>query len=151
MSEEEIHQLIQEHHAFYVVQPHYTLTQTHEPDGGRASRTVHAGFDIDVYALVPAGKWQPAEDYWTAYASARKLIESIEAHATESCSIEVIPFASSVIVDTHTQMQRQARLRIRISHGRGLDQPAGPSEKCALKELETLLQGLGISSRGGGA
>jgi hypothetical protein len=38
-----------------------------------------------------------------------------------------------------------------ITHARGLEQPAGPSEERALKELEVRLQELGISSQGGRA
>src|SRR5437870_35583 len=106
MSEEELHQLIEQNQAFYIVQPYHVVAQTRQQDGTRESRMVQAGFDIDVYGVVPAGKWQPSEDYWMGYASATKLIERIEAHTTETCCLEVIPFAATVIVDTHRQMQR---------------------------------------------
>jgi hypothetical protein len=157
---ENIRALIERHRAFYEVRPYHVVVESRQEDGTRGLRTIQAGFDVDVYGLEPTGKWQPSEDYGMAYASAQKSVEAIAAQATHTCSIEVIPFASSVFVDTRSQMQRYGILRIRIRDGRGLDKLAELSQKSTvadlsgkseLKEVERLLQDLGISSRGAGA
>ena len=86
-----------------------------------------------------------------AYASMQEVVQSILPHTTDFCSLEVIPLPASSVIDARRHMQWLGMLRIRITHARGLEQPAGPSEERALKELEVRLQELGISSQGGRA
>ena len=145
---EYIRTLIDQRKAYYLVHPYYVLVQTHQPDGSRASRMVAAGFDVDVYGLVPDGEWQPPQDYWIGYSTACTLIQEIQGNTTDTCSIEVIPFESSVVVDTRRQMQKAAMVRIRIKQRRGLDQPAGVQEKRVLAEVEARLQELGFRPHG---
>jgi len=154
----DIRALIQQHCAFYEVRPHYVVVRCRQEDGGWGSRIAQAGFDIDIYGAVTAGEWQPPQDYRMAYASAKELIRSVAADTSESCSIEVIPFDSSVFVNNRNHTQRQARLRIRIKDRRSLRELAevsrngidsGSLETCLLKHVEARLQELGVSSRTG--
>jgi hypothetical protein len=56
---------------------------------------------------------------------------------TDSCSLEVIPSPSTVVFGSR---KMEATFRLRISHGRGLDQPAGLPEQRALEEVEKELK-----------
>src|SRR4029077_12321512 len=62
----------------------------------------------------------------------------------DSCAIQIIPFETTLILDTRHDLQPQALLRIRITHCRGLDQPAGPLESLMLKDVEKKLLALGV-------
>jgi hypothetical protein len=155
---EDIRELIQQHRAFYEVRPHYLVAQCRQDDGDWGSKIVQAGFDIDIYGAVTAGEWQPTKDYRMAHASAEELLRSIAADVSESCSMEAIPFNSSVFLDHRNQMQRHARLRIRIRDRRSLTELAQLSSKSIapdssetrlVKEVEARLQELGVSSRAG--
>jgi hypothetical protein len=73
-------------------------------------------------------------------------VETVLPHTGDRCSIEVIPFPSTVILDTRRKLQPEAMVRIRITHRRGLGQPAGASEEGALKQIEEQLRGLGIKA-----
>ena len=145
-----IRSLIQEHHAFYEVSPYYVvLEQNHGSATAKAARRVQAGFDIDIYGVnskndpeVPGG----SSDYTLGYLELKKIAENVSGHATDLCCIEVIPFRERGVVDSRNRA-KEAMLRIRISHYRGLDQPAGVPEQHALQEVETELRALGVTRR----
>ena len=61
-----------------------------------------------------------------------------------ACSIEVIPFGSTIVLDTRDHLQPMPMLRIRITHNRGVHEPAGTAEQEALKAVEAQLSNLGI-------
>jgi len=126
---EDIREVIEQHHAFYEVLPYYT------------AQRIQAGFDIDVYGIKMSREPEPGPDYRLAYAALKKLVETI--HTDESCSVEVIPFGSTVVIDIRRQFQQQGMLRIRITH-KGLDQPAGEPEERALKEIKDRFRDLGL-------
>jgi hypothetical protein len=65
----------------------------------------------------------------------REVAQTVTSQTGDSCSIEVIPFASTVILDTRQRLQPEGMIRIRITHCRGLGQPAGEPEQKALKEI----------------
>lgn len=70
----------------------------------------------------------------------------VSQHASE-CSIELIPFPSTVFSEAREDFRSEAVIRIRILHCRGIDQPAGPAEQHALEEVEKHIQGLGVRRR----
>ena len=74
-----------------------------------------------------------------------KLVETVLPHTGESCSVEVISFPSTLVLDAKRQFQEEGMLRIRITH-KGL-QPAGQPEERALKEIKERLHDLGFSQR----
>jgi hypothetical protein len=61
----------------------------------------------------------------------------------QQCTVEIME-DQSLVLDTQKHFQPQAMLEIRISHDRGLDQPAGPPEEQALKEIREALHELGV-------
>jgi hypothetical protein len=137
-----INELIKQHDAFYQVLPYYILQQ--ERTRGTTKRT-QAGFDIDVYGIKPSQEQHPGRDYMLGYVVLEKLVERLLPHIGESCSVEVIPFPSTVVFDSKRQFQEEGMLRIRIMH-KGL-QPASEPEERALKEIKERLQDLGLSQR----
>jgi hypothetical protein len=142
--------LVQEHHAFYDVSPYYVLLDERPLGLPATTRTVHAGFNVDVYGVrtedhEPA--MPPPQEYAFGCAELQKLAEKVSQHASDSCSLEVIPFISTAIIDSRNHGQLEAMIRIQISHERGLNQPAGSPEKCALEEVERELKSLGIAHR----
>ena len=145
-----ISSLVKEHHAFYEVSPYYVLLDERPVGLPATTRTVQAGFNVDVYGVrtedtEPA--MPPPQEYALAYAELQKLAERVSHHASDSCSLEVIPFSSTAIIDSRNHGQVEAMIRIQISHGRGLSQPAGVPEQRALQEVERELKSLGIAHR----
>jgi len=144
---ENIHELIEQHHAFYQVLPYYIMVQimVQEERTHATTKRIQAGFDIDVYGIKPSHEQHPGRDYVLGYVALEKLVETILPHTGESCSVEVIRFPSTVVFDPKRQFQEEGMLRIRITH-KGL-QPAGKPEECALKEIKDRLRDLGLSQR----
>ncbi len=88
----------------------------------------------------------PDPDYTLGYSELQKIAEELSRHATDSCSLEVLEFPATVFFDLRRHAP-EALLRIRISHCRGLNEPAGLPEQRALEELEKELKSLGIARR----
>lgn len=139
---ENIHELIEQHHTFYEVLPYYIVQEdrTH-----KATTRIQAGFDIDVYGIKPSHEQHPGRDYVLGYVAVEKLVETILLNTGEACSVEVIPFPSTVFLDTRRQFQEQGMLRIRITHKHL--QPAGEPEERALQKIKERLRDLGLSQR----
>jgi len=104
-----IHELIEQHDAFYQVLPYYILQQ--ERTHGTTKR-IQAGFDIDVYGIKPSHEQHPGRDYLLGYLALEKLVETILPHIGESCSVEVITFPSEVVFEAKRQFQEEGMLRI---------------------------------------
>lgn len=79
------------------------------------------------------------------YAALQKLVATISLH-TDQSAVEVIPFGSTVIIDTRRQFQQLGMVRTRITH-RDIDQPAGEPEERLLKEIKKRLHDLGLRQR----
>ena len=142
--------LVKEYHAFYEVSPYYVLLDERPVGLPATTRPIQAGFNVDVYG-VRAEDTEPAipppQEYSLGYAELQKLSERVSQHASDSCSLEVIPFFSAAIIDSRNHGQMEAMIQIQISHERGLNQPAGSPEKRALEEVERELKSLGIAHR----
>ena len=142
--------LAHEHHAFYEVSPYYVLLDERPVGLPATTRSIHAGFNVDVYGVRTEDNelaMPPPHEYALGCAELEKLAESISQHSTDSCSLEVIPFFSTAIIDSRNHGQVEAMIRIQISHERGLNQPAGSPEQRALQEVEKELKSLGIVHR----
>jgi hypothetical protein len=142
----DVRELVKEHQVFYEVSPYNLLIDEQAGSPPASTRTIQAGFDVDIYGVntndEPA---LPGPDYALGYAEVRKVTTEISHRTSNSCSLEVIPFPSRIVIGAHAELE--GMLRIRISHRRGLDQAAGPPEGQALKELENRLKDLGIPRR----
>jgi hypothetical protein len=149
---DDLRSLVRDHRAFYQVSPYYVvLEQKHGSPTDKSTRRIQAGFDVDVFGVntkndltVPG----PDPEYAFGYTELQKIAANVSRHhAGDLCSLEVIPFSERAVLDTRNRLRVQAMLRIRISHGRGLDQPGGLPEQRALQEVETELQGFGFARR----
>jgi hypothetical protein len=141
-------ELIEKYHAHYEVLPYYVLVE--EKHGSRKDKIknrIQSGFDVDVYGISDkdAMELPPAPDYSVGYAEVKKIADTVP--RTSECSIEVIPFPSTAIVDASRKFRPQAVIRIRISHSGDVEQPAGFAERRALDQIEKQLQGQGITRR----
>jgi hypothetical protein len=144
-----VESLVKEHHVFYEVLPYDVLLEERHGSVPPTTRRVQAGFDIDVYGVrteddklaIPS-----PHEYALGYAELRKVAQNVSLALSGCCLIEVITFPSTAFLDSRDYARVEGMLRIRISR-RGLDQPAGPEEERALKEVEKQLKNLGIVRR----
>ena len=144
-----IRQVIEKHRPFYEVEPYYVFLEEGHGTPAVKTRRIQAGFNVNVYGMKTSddpGLPGLSPSYAVACASLLELTKTIQSHATDACSIEVIPFGSTAVLDTKSYLQPQAMLRIRITHQRGLEQPAGKAEQHALEEVEKELRRLGVVS-----
>lgn len=142
--------LAQKHHAFYEVLPYYVFLEERHGSVPAATRRVQAGFEVEVYGVNTRNELAvPGADpeYALGYVELKKLAQEVSRHTTDSCSLEVIPLPAIAVLDARDHNKVEAMLRVRISHGRGLGQPANLAEQRALEEVENQLQALGIARR----
>ncbi len=156
-----IRSLVKKHHAFYEVFPYYAVVIQKHGNLPDTIRRIHAGFDVDIYGVNTKNDLAlpgPDPDYAVAYATLQNIAEKLYAelrqvvdkashHTGDSCALDVMPFPSSIVFDRRDHAKVEAMFRIRISHFRGLDQPAGLPEQHALDEVEKELRSLGIARR----
>ncbi len=146
---EALRTVIQKHRAFYEVLPYYVVVDAADGGPSPTALRVHAGFDVDIYGESPKKELLipgPDPDYTLGYFELQKIAEDLSSHATDSCSLEVLEFPATVFFDLRRNAP-EGLLRIRISHRRGLNEPAGPPEQRALEELEKALKNLGVARR----
>ena len=143
----DLHEILERHQVRYEVRPYYVELEG-GPGGGRSvSKRIQAGFDVFLYGTLDTmrlplfgdAEGSKVVDY---FQTAAQHIQS--KGARDQTTIEVMPHGDSLILDTHQHFQPEAVLQIRISHDRGLDQPAGPSEEQALNEIQRILHELGV-------
>jgi hypothetical protein len=145
-TDSQIRQAIQEHQAFYEVLPYYVLFEE-RPAGGRVTeQRIQAGFDVDIYGVRKHPGSQGSTEYEHFYKTLQELTAKIQPDTSGTCAVEVIPCRATTILDTKMHFQSEAMFRIRITHYRGLDQPAGPQEQHALQEIEEQLKNLGLKA-----
>ena len=141
-----VKEIIESHHCFCEVSPYYVVYE-HRPVGGAVSvRKVQAGFDVDIYGVKPSYEPDPAAEYWLVYNQLKETAEMVRHENSQACSIELIPFGSTIVFDTKDHLQPMAMLRIRITHTGGNHEPAGATEQQALKAVEAQLSRLGITA-----
>jgi len=144
-----IRQVIEKHRPFYEVEPYYVFLEEGHGTPAVKTRRIQAGFSVNVYGMKTIddpGLPALSPGYALGYASILELTKTIQSRSTDACSLEVIPFGSTAVLDTKSHLQPQAMLRIRITHQRGLDQPTGKAEQHALEEVEKELRRLGVVS-----
>jgi hypothetical protein len=145
---ENLQQLIAKYHACYEVSPYSIVIEEGHGSPAVTRHIIQAGFDVDVHALSDNSQLElpPAAEYAFVYAELKRVADAVSRDRGE-CSIEVIPFPSTVFSDARRHFQSEAVLRIRILNDRDADQHAGPPEQHALEEVEKQLKDLGIARR----
>jgi len=130
----------------YEVRPYYVVWAHCPENAPHTEQTIQAGFTVDLYAALEKCEvpFFDTEDARVAVDYFDSLAHKIQAEAGNNCRVEVIPQEGSLVMDTHEHFQPEAMLQIRISHDRGLDQPAGGSEETALKTMREALHELGV-------
>jgi hypothetical protein len=142
----DIHEVLGRYHVRYEVRPYFVIWDQRPESAPATQQKVQAGFDVDLYAAVE--KYQvpvfDSEDARIFTEHFESLAREVQSAAGQHCRVEVIQSRDSLVLDTQAHLQPQVMLQIRVSHGRGLDQPAGPSEEQALKAICEALHELGI-------
>lgn len=141
-----VREIIEFHHCFCEVSPYYILSEDRPVKGAVSVRRVHAGFDLDIYGVKMSRQPDPPAEYWIVYTKLKEGVDVVRHENNHACSIEVIPFGSTIVLDTRDHLQPMAMLRIRITHYRGIHEPAGAAEQEALKAVEAQLSNLGITA-----
>lgn len=147
---ENIRSLAEEHHAFYEVLPYYLVLDDSHGRGPARTLRVQAGWDVDIVGArsdANGPMMPPPQKYAPAYAELQRMAAEVSQDAAGACSVEVIAFPATAIIDAQGQDKVGALLRVRISHLGGLDQSAGPPERGALEEVEERLKAFGIARR----
>jgi hypothetical protein len=143
-------QLVKEHRAFYEVSPYYVMLEERHGSLDVTTRTLKGGFDVDIYGVNTRNEMAfpgSDRDYALAFAELQKIAQEVSHHTSGSCVLEVMPFPSRIVFDNRKGDTVEGMIRIRISHVRGLDHPAGPAEEHALEKVENQLQGMGVTRR----
>jgi UDP-N-acetylenolpyruvoylglucosamine reductase len=88
----------------------------------------------------------PPAEYWIVYNRFKEIADAVRHENGEACSVEVIPFGSTIVLDTRNHLQPMAMLRIRVAHTGDIHEPAGAAEHQAVKAIKTQLSGLGLAA-----
>jgi hypothetical protein len=147
---DDIRSLALEHQAFYEVLPYYLVLDESRGRSPAATRRVHAGYDVDVIGtrtdatqpILP-----PPDKYALACSELQRMATQVSRDLAASCSVEVIAFPATAVVDPKAQGRVGGLLRVRIAHCGALDEPAGLPERRALEAVEEQLTRFGIARR----
>ena len=145
---ENLQQLIAKYHACYEVSPYSIVIEEGHGSPAVTRHIIQAGFDVDVHALSNKRELElpPAAEYAFVYAELKRVVGAVS-RDRGACSIEVIPFPSTIFSDARRHFQSEAVVRIRISHCGDVDERAGLPEQHALEEVEKQLRDLGVARR----
>jgi hypothetical protein len=141
-----IRETIESHHCFCKVSPYYVVSEDCPEEGEVSVRGVHAGFDLDIYGVKMSRQPDPPAEFWLVYTKLKEVVDVVRLENNHACSIAVIPFGSTIVLDTRNYLQPMAMLRIRITHNRAAHEPAGAVEQEALQAVEAQLSKLGITA-----
>ena len=145
MTGNDTRELLERHHARYEVSSYYILLDVRTPGTPPVQRRIHAGFDVDLYAT--GGGHEPLlskGEFRTTIHDLCAAFREVLAPANGAHNIEIIPFETSVVLNVQHHLDPEALVRIRITHTRGLDQPAGEIEQKTLNDVVGLLHTLGV-------
>ena len=141
-----IRDIIESHYCFCKVSPYYIGSEDRPEEGEESGRRVHAGFDLDIYGVKMSRQPDPPAEFWLVYTKLKEVVDVVRDKNNHACSFAVIPFGSTVVLDTRNYLQPMAMLRIRITHNRATDETACAAEQEALKAVEAQLSELGITA-----
>ena len=143
---ENVREIIESHYCFWQVSPYYIVSEDMPEEGVVSGRRVHAGFDLDVYGVKMTRQPDPPAEFWLVYNKLKDVVDVVRHENNHACSIAVIPFGSTVVLDTRNYLQPMAMLRIRITHNLATHEPACAAEQEALKAVVAQLSELGITA-----
>jgi hypothetical protein len=142
-----IKQVLERHHVRYEVQPYYTMLDMRPENGPETEKRVQAGYEVSLYGELLPGEHLPLdeiEDARTVAAWFAELAREIQSKIGHQCTVELIRYPDSLVLDPRRHFEAEAMLQIRISHCRGLGEPKGPPEDQALAALREKLRELRV-------
>ena len=142
----DIRQILESHHCFLEISPCYVVAEDRPPGGAVSVRRVQAGFDLDIYGVKMSREPDPPAEYWMVYNRLKEVADVARRENNGASCIDVIPYGSTIILDTKNHLQPMALLRIRIMHSGGIHEPAGAAEQQALRSVEAQLSSLGVTA-----
>lgn len=142
----DIRQILESHHCYLEISPYYIVTEDRPPGGAVSVRRVQAGYDLDIYGVKMSREPDPPAEYWLVYNRLKEIAGSVRQENKRTCCVEVIPFGSTIVLDTRNHLQPMALLRIRVAHCGDLHEPAGAVEQQALRDVEAQLSALGVTA-----
>jgi hypothetical protein len=139
-----IQEVLEKYHVRYEVCPYYVVWDQRPESAPEVSQRVQAGYNVDLYATLEKYQFPlfRTEDARMVLDHFGSLAQEVQSAAGQHCTVEIIPY-QSLVLDAQKHFQPEAMLEIRISHERGIDQPAGASEEQALKAVRVALHELG--------
>ncbi len=147
-----VREILARHHARYEVRPYYTVQQHFTVGAPAVAKRVQTGFDVDLYGTLLKNEHLPIYqiegapmilDYF------EQVTHDIQLRIGQHCTVEVITYENSLVLDAKRNFRSEAMLRIRIGHSRGMDQAGGPPEEHALRAIRQVLRELGVREASG--
>jgi len=135
------------HDARYEVTHYFVMLDVRTFGVPAAQRRIHAGFDLNLYGngfRHPAMLSIPNGELRATLQQLSAACRDVVSQAKENCTIEILPFDATLVLDVKRHFEPEALVRIRITHSRGLDQPAGATEEKALADVTASLDALGV-------
>jgi len=125
------------------VSPYYIFLDEHLLGTPPIQRRVQRGFDVDLYGSPLNGDLHRDDELLrSTLDDLTTVAEQILPQTADNSEIEVIPIEDTLVMNPSKHLKGEALLRIRISHGGALDQPAGPREEelahAVIEKLEAL-------------
>jgi len=142
----DIRQILESHHCYLEISPHYIVTEDRPPGGAVSVRRVQAGFDLDICGVKMSREPDPPAEYWLVYNRLKEVADSVRQENKPTCSVEVIPFGSTIVLDAKNHLQPMALLRIRVRHCGDIHERAGAAVQQAARAVEAQLGALGLTA-----
>ena len=135
------------HHARYEVSPYFVLLDRRTLGAPPSQRRIHAGYDVELYG----NGFDDGGALSFENSELRETLNELEAacreavaHAADYSRIEIIPWDATLVLNVKSHLEPEALVTIRITHSRGLDQPAGSTEERALADVVGSLYSRGV-------
>ncbi len=148
----DVREVLARHHARYEVRPYYTVLQQFTVGAPAVAKRVQTGFDVDLYGTLLENEHLPIHqiegapmilDYF------EQVAQDVQFRIGQHCTVEVITYENSLVLDAKQNFRSEAMLRIRIGHSRGMDQAEGPPEERALRAIRQVLGELAVREASG--
>src|SRR5215471_8972458 len=101
----DIREILDSHHCYVEISPYYVVTEDRPLGGAVSVRRVQAGFDLDIYGVKMSREPDPPAEYWLVYNRLKEIADSVRRENKHNCSVEVIPFGSTIVLDTKNHLQ----------------------------------------------
>jgi hypothetical protein len=142
----DVHALLNRYRVRYEVHPYYVVWEQRPEGAPPLVQRVQAGFDVDLSGTVDKMELPNlhSEEYGTVVRYFEAVAREVQSKVGQHCTVEVVSYPDSLVLETREHLQPEAMLTIRISHCRSQDQPEGPAEAQALNAVLDRLHGLDV-------